>query len=303
MEEKSKQRSGWIVFSMFSVIVSVVGAGFVFAGFEIASLLQSIGLERKAYTDQAEWYRTAAIAYGVFTVLLIYLSIEIGARVMTKDLVLETYRLEDELAMQRSKNDDLSVQNKALENRIRIRNEELAKDKVRFEKSDIFDMATGLYNEGYLHSVLPAEINRAKRDKKPLVITLVDINDLALYRSRFGDEKTAGIIDVVAKQIKLCAKRAGDFSFRLDDDVFAILFSGLSVENTKRFMTFVQESIMAEAAEHENTEGIERLGITIAATMAFSDTLPEPEVFIEQSRRTLREGEADSEALIFEMIE
>lgn len=303
MEEKSKQRSGWIVFSMFSVIVSVVGAGFVCAGYEIVSLLQSVGLESKAYTDQVDGYRNGAIAYGVFTILLVYLSLEVGSRVLTKDLVLESYRLQDELAMAKSKNDDLSVQIKGLENRIRIKNEELAKDKVRFEKSEIFDEATGLYNEEHLHAILPAEINRAKRDKKPLVLTLVDVNDLSLYRSRFGEAQVAEIIAVVAKQIKLCAKRAGDFSFRLDDDVFAILFSGLSVENTKRFMSFVQESVLGESAEHESTRGIEQLGITIAATMAFSDTLPEAEAFIEQARSTLKDGEADSEALIFEMIE
>ena len=290
MEENSKQRSGWIVFSMFSVIVSVVGAGFVYAGFEIVSLLQSVGLESKAYADQINGYRTGTIAYGVFTVLLIYLSIEAGSRVMTKDMVLENYRLQDELAMAKSKNDDLSVQIKGLENRIRIKNEELAKDKVRFEKSEIFDAATGLYNEEYLHSILPAEINRAKRDKKPLVLTLVDVNDLEQYKSRFGEEQIGKIIDVMAKQIKLCAKRAGDFSFRLDDDVFAILFSGLSVENTKRFMSFVQESILTEAASDKSTEGIGQLGLTIAATMAYSDTLSEAEVFIAQARRTLREA-------------
>jgi len=265
--------------------------------------LQSVGLESKAYTEQLEGYRTEAIAYGVFTVLLIYLSIEVGARVMTKELVLEQYRLQDELALVKSKYDDLSVQIKGLENRIRIKNEELAKDKVRFEKSEIFDAVTGLYNEAHLHTILPAEINRAKRDKKPLVLTLVDVNDLELYKSRFGEEKVDKIIDVVAKQIKLCAKRAGDFSFRLHDDIFAILFSGLSVENTKRFMSFVQESILAEAVSEEGTLGVEQLGLTIAATMAFSDTLPEAEAFIAQSRRTLKEGEADNEALIFEMIE
>ena len=288
---------------MFSVIVSVVGAGFVYAGFEIVSLLQSVGLESKAYADQVEEYRTGAIAYGVFTVLLIYLSVELGSRVMTKDLVLDAYRLQDELAMAKSKIDDLSVQVKGLENRIRIKNEELAKDKVRFEKSEIFDAVTGLYNEEHLHTILPAEINRAKRDKKPLVLTLVDVNDLELYKSRFGEDKVAGIIEVVAKQIKLCAKRAGDFSFRLDDDIFAILFSGLSVENTKRFMSFVQESVLAEADANGGMKEIEQLGLTIAATMAFSDTLPEAEAFIAQARRTLREGEADSESLIFEMIE
>lgn len=288
---------------MFSVIVSVAGAGFVYAGFEIVSLLQSVGLESKAYSDQIARYEVGAVAYGVFTVLLIYLSIEIGSRVMTKDLVIENYRLQDELAMAKSKNDDISAQNKALENRIRIKNEELAKDKERFEKSEIFDTATGLYNEEYLHAVLPGEINRAKRDKKPLVLTLVEINELVHYRERYGEEKTAETIATIAKQIKLCAKRAGDFSFRLDDDVFAILFSGLSVENTKRFMSFVQESILAESIEHERGGMLLQLGITISATMAFSDTLPEAEAFIAEARRTLKEGEADNEAIIFEMIE
>lgn len=288
---------------MFWVIVVVVATGFGYAGYEISVLLDYMGLDEAAYTAQVEIYQTVVVAYGVFLLLLIYLTLEVGSRVITKDMTDEVYRLQDELSMQKSKNDDLSVQNKALENRIRIKKEELAKDQVRYENSDIFDTETGLYNESYLLSVLPIEINRAKRDKKPLVITLVEINELAHYKAQYGEAKTVQIIETVAKQIKLCAKRAGDFSFRLKDDIFAIVFSGLSVENTRRFMSFVQESIYSDEIEHKNEGAVGQLGVTISATMAFAESLPEAEAFIEQARTTLKEGESDGEALIFEMIE
>lgn len=288
---------------MFWVIVVVVATGFGYAGYEISVLLDYMGLDEAAYTAQVEIYQTVVVAYGVFLLLLIYLTLEVGSRVITKDMTDEVYRLRDELSMQKSRNDDLSVQNKALENRIRIKKEELAKDQVRYENSDIFDTETGLYNESYLLSVLPIEINRAKRDKKPLVITLVEINELAHYKAQYGEVKTIQTIETIAKQIKLCAKRAGDFSFRLKDDIFAIVFSGLSVENTRRFMSFVQESIYSDEIEHKKEGVIGQLGVTISATMAFAESLPEAETFIEQARTTLKEGEADGEALIFEMIE
>ena len=168
MEEESRRRNGWIVFIMFAAIAVTVVVGIGYAFVEFGTLLQASGIEKAQYDVQSERYRNILIVYSVFTLLLIYLSVEIGTRLTSKGAVLEVYRLKDELSLLHAKNDDLSAVNKALEKRMRIKHQEEEKEKRHYADTEVLDETTGLHNERYLLRVLPNEINRAKRDKKPL---------------------------------------------------------------------------------------------------------------------------------------
>jgi len=299
MEEEIKRRNGWIVFVMFAAIAVTVAAGIGYAFIEITALVQASGIDKAQYDIRMESYRNMLIVYTVFTLSLIYLSIEIGTRMTSKELLFEAYRLKDELSLIHSKNDDLSSVNKALENRIRIKNQEEEKEKRHYGNAEILDKMTGLHNVRHLMDVLPNEINRAKRDKKPLVLALVAINELAAFQREEGEDAANKLIAAVSQEIKRCAKRAGDFSFYLEEGRFVILFSGLSVENTKRFITFVRESILSE----EEDTLIDRLGITIATTIAFAEAMPDAENFLDQARALLERSQSEGEMVIFEEIE
>jgi len=182
-------------------------------------------------------------------------------------------QLHDRINLLGSDLDDARQHVKMLEGRLKIKDDEEQRERRLMRSTSIMDTGTGLYNEAYFHDILPNEINRAKRDKKQLVLTLIEVGGLEEFRAKAGEVRAKEFIAHVAAEIKRCAKRAGDFSFHFDDDHFGVLYSGLSMENTKRFVDFINEHL-GTAAEGFGISADEAR-FTLASLLGFGDSMPD----------------------------
>jgi len=77
---------------------------------------------------------------------------------------------------------------------VRVREQEL-------QSSSIVDERTGLYNRAYFHRALAADLNRARRDGRPLHVVLVDLYHFGEFNERFGIERGDRLIEAVARAI------------------------------------------------------------------------------------------------------
>ena len=88
----------------------------------------------------------------------------------------------------------------------------------------ISDALTGLFNRRYLDTILPEEIKRAKRNKRPLSLIYLDLDNFKPFNDRFGHATGDEILKMAADCLRL-SKRSYDYAFRLGGDEFALLLT------------------------------------------------------------------------------
>lgn len=77
---------------------------------------------------------------------------------------------------------------------VRAREQELA-------SSSILDERTGLYNRAYFHRAFSAEINRARREDRPVHVVLVDLDHFGEFNGRFGIDRGDRLIEAIAHTV------------------------------------------------------------------------------------------------------
>jgi diguanylate cyclase (GGDEF)-like protein len=125
---------------------------------------------------------------------------------------------------------------------------EKALEKIRMEKELIrlsrTDGLTGLYNQRYFTSVLEKEMKRATRQKRPLSLILVDVDDFKKYNDLHGHLAGDDILTRLAACMRQACRKDVDLAFRYGGDEFVILLpegSGKTAERVaERLSRFVE---------------------------------------------------------------
>jgi diguanylate cyclase (GGDEF)-like protein len=99
---------------------------------------------------------------------------------------------------------------------------QLLKDKEHLERLSTTDALTGLHNYRYLHSLLPKEIERAKRSSRPLSLIMVDVDGFKKWNDTKGHLQGDEVMRKIGGLIK-DGLRAFDCLCRYGGDEFCIL--------------------------------------------------------------------------------
>lgn len=91
------------------------------------------------------------------------------------------------------------------------------------ESMTLYDQLTGLYNRLYLKYELPQLVGQLCRDKKPLSLILIDIDNFKNYNDTYGHLEGDQCLQRVAQQIKSCLGRPRDAVVRFGGEEFLVL--------------------------------------------------------------------------------
>ncbi|MBI2487790.1 MAG: diguanylate cyclase [Deltaproteobacteria bacterium] len=111
------------------------------------------------------------------------------------------------------------------------------------------DPLTEIANRRQFFESVDIEINRARRYKRPLTVTYVDIDDFKIVNDRFGHLTGDNLLRLVAETIKDNI-RVVDVVSRLGGDEFAILLPETGPESSKLIVHRVQKKLLD--AVHQN---------------------------------------------------
>lgn len=136
-------------------------------------------------------------------------------------------------------------------------------DKKIAELQSITDDLTNLYNKRFFKQIFTSERNRAKRNKKNLVLFMLDIDNFKKYNDRYGHYEGDKALKKVASILRRNANRANDFAFRLGGEEFAIITSNLSSEKIPLYAEKIRESIFNQKILHIDNVDIGFLSISI----------------------------------------
>ncbi len=121
--------------------------------------------------------------------------------------------------------------------RIATNREIITKHKL-LEELSIIDEMTGLYNRRYFNKILPKEIDRRKRDNKPLAIATIDIDYFKKVNDTYGHQVGDEVLKKIAKAFNMYFIRAEDFVFRIGGEEFFII---ANFDNEKDFFDYLEQ--------------------------------------------------------------
>ena len=99
----------------------------------------------------------------------------------------------------------------------------LARDILALATVSTTDKLTGIPNRRSFDNRLNLEWNRAKRDKTPLSIMMMDLDRFKLYNDTFGHQQGDLALQTIAASISHILKRSTDFAARWGGEEFAVL--------------------------------------------------------------------------------
>ena len=102
-------------------------------------------------------------------------------------------------------------------------NTEQKRLELELKEMTIRDNLTGLYNQRYFYDRLDAEIERAKRQRRPLSLLLIDVDHFKTYNDTRGHLEGDRVLQEVGKVIKVCTREHVDLGFRYGGDEFMVI--------------------------------------------------------------------------------
>jgi diguanylate cyclase (GGDEF)-like protein/PAS domain S-box-containing protein len=87
----------------------------------------------------------------------------------------------------------------------------------------IRDGLTSLYNQRHFYDRLEAEVERAKRQNRPLSLLLVDIDCFKSYNDSHGHLEGDRVLQTVGEVLRECTREHVDLAFRYGGDEFTVI--------------------------------------------------------------------------------
>ncbi len=144
----------------------------------------------------------------------------------------------------------LSKEKDYLISQLRYSNKRLEEYIQKLKIVSITDSLTGLYNRRYFDKTLKNEFNRAKRNKYPLVLILIDIDNFKELNDNYGHPYGDEFLIYVAHLLANSIKRSNDTVFRIGGDEFAAVLANISIDDAVALCQSIREQYNKEVT-HE----------------------------------------------------
>ncbi|NOQ13837.1 MAG: EAL domain-containing protein [Methyloprofundus sp.] len=166
-----------------------------------------------------------------------------------------------------------------LENKVRVRTQELTELTRQLEHQAYHDTLTGLSNRVTFDDHLQLAIKQARRHKQKLAVLFLDLDRFKIINDTLGHGIGDKLLIRVAKRLSACL-RESDTLARLGGDEFAVLLPQIhqaseAAEVAKKITTVIAETIMVEGYSLHVTTS---LGISL-----FPDDGEESEVIVKNA--------------------
>ena len=120
--------------------------------------------------------------------------------------------------------------------------------KLEFERAQrlaLLDPLTGLGNRRYFDSVVPSELQRAARTRKPLTLFICDVDYFKHFNDSHGHDVGDALLIEVANVLRKFCRRGGDLAIRYAGDEFALLLPDVPRNMAVRFAYNLRIAVQA----------------------------------------------------------
>jgi diguanylate cyclase (GGDEF)-like protein len=111
------------------------------------------------------------------------------------------------------------------------------------EEKSIVDRRTGLYNHSFFENALESELKAAKKDKLPLSLALIDIDDFKKYNDQFGHLKGDQLLGFLGNLLKKETENTRITASRYGGEEFTLLMPGYSADQAYEVINRIRKKL------------------------------------------------------------
>ena len=151
------------------------------------------------------------------------------------------------------------------------------------------DPLTDLHNRRYFEEHFQREWERARRNRQPLAVVLIDLDHFKAYNDQYGHPAGDSCLVRIAQLLSRCVNRATDIVARLGGEEFGIVLPGATASGGQEVATRILAQLVASEIPHAGTPNrIMTLSAGIAAIEGPDG--PGPAELFEQADQALYEA-------------
>ena len=123
--------------------------------------------------------------------------------------------------------------------------------KKKNEEIAITDGLTQIYNRRHFDTIFQLKIREMRRDNKPFVFAMLDIDFFKQYNDNYGHQQGDNALISIAKALKNCFRRPRDLVFRLGGEEFGFICDTDNVEETAAVAESLRETVESLKIPHQ----------------------------------------------------
>ena len=161
----------------------------------------------------------------------------------------------------------------------------LEEEMKKAKEKALYDGLTGIYNRAVFNDRIVKEIEKAKREKRPLSFLILDIDHFKKINDTYGHQTGDMVLKILAGQIKK-VMRDFDFFARYGGEEFVIILPDTDIETAKKIAERIRKKI-------ENTKFLykkERIVVTISIGLTHLKENDTKKTLIERADQALYEA-------------
>jgi diguanylate cyclase (GGDEF)-like protein len=143
----------------------------------------------------------------------------------------------------------LVMENTRLVERLRKKQLSLEKANREIKLLSRTDSLTGCYNRGYLNEVLPREITRALRYKRPLAVAMCDIDHFKKVNDSYGHQCGDEVLQQFVRCILDLIRYNSDWLARYGGEEFLLVLPETKLDNALRLSERLRKHLAQKAIE------------------------------------------------------
>jgi len=163
------------------------------------------------------------------------------------------------------------------EKEIEKRTEELKEANATLKRLSREDSLTGLANRRWFAEFLARAWQHAMREKSPLSILIIDIDDFKAYNDTYGHHKGDQCLKLVADAIRRGVGRASDLVSRYGGEEFIVVLGDTPLEGGLQIAERIRATVEELGVPHSGATSYDcvTISVGITSTLPTHDTQPE----------------------------
>ncbi|MHA7772841.1 sensor domain-containing diguanylate cyclase [Roseibium sp. M-1] len=149
------------------------------------------------------------------------------------------------------------------------------------------DELTGVANRRQFDTVLEQEWRRCGRNRRPLSLLLIDIDQFKQFNDHYGHVAGDSCLHEVAQALNLESQRAGDLFFRFGGEEFGCLLPETDLQGATVFGDRLLKTVRKLRLRHEKSSVSPFVTISIGAASLFPNEQSGPKLLVEAADKNL----------------